>query len=79
MEDLHDILLSVLLLGGVFVEVSLVRLLSVYSGAREEESKALLQPPNHDPTPSEIFEVIHGVPTSGATDSGSRSYWDGSN
>jgi len=70
MADLHDILLSVLLLGGVFVEVSLVRLLSVYSGAREEESKLLLQPPNIDPTPSEIFEVLHGVPTTGATDGG---------
>tara|TARA_R100000458_G_C8272961_1_gene247783 strand:- start:2724 stop:2963 length:240 start_codon:yes stop_codon:yes gene_type:complete len=79
MEDLHDILLSVLLLGGVFVEVSLVRLLSVYSGAREEESKALLRPPSHDPTPSEIFEVIHGVPTSDATDNSGWPRWNGGN
>ena len=60
MAVLHDILLSLLLAGGVFVEIQLVRLLASLRRAKEEELQLLLTPPYVDPTPSEIFEVLHG-------------------
>ena len=59
MAVLHDILLSLVLAGGVFVEIQLVRLLASLRRAKEEETKLLLSPPHVDPTPSEIFEVLH--------------------
>jgi len=59
MAVLHDILLSLVLAGGVFVEIQLVRLLASFRRAKEEETKLLLTPPHVDPTPSEIFEVLH--------------------
>ena len=61
MADIHDILLSLLLAGGVFVEIQLVGLLASMRRAREEETKLLLSPPSIDQTPSEIFEVLHGM------------------
>ena len=60
MAVLHDILLSLVLAGGVFVEIQLVRLLASLRRAKEEETNLLLRPPHVDPTPSEIFEVLHG-------------------
>lgn len=60
MAVLHDILLSLVLAGGVFVEIQLVRLLASLRRAKEEETNLLLSPPHVDPTPSEIFEVLHG-------------------
>ena len=60
MAVLHDILLSLVLAGGVFVEIQLVRLLASFRRAKEEETKLLLTPPHVDPTPSEIFEALHG-------------------
>ena len=59
MAVLHDILLSLVLAGGVFVEIQLVRLLASFRRAKEEETKLLLTPPYVDPTPSEIFEALH--------------------
>ena len=61
MAVLHDILLALLLAGGVFVEIQLVRLLASMRRAKEEETKLLLSPPSIDPTPSEMFEVFHGM------------------
>jgi len=60
MTVLHDILLALLLAGGVFVELQLGRLLTSMRRAREEETKLLLSPPSVDQTPSEIFEVLYG-------------------
>lgn len=71
MAVLHDILLSLLLAGGVFVEIQLVRLLASFRRAKEEELQLLLTPPHVDPTPSEIFEVLHGGSGTRGPDSGS--------
>ena len=60
MAVLHDILLSLVLAGGVFVEIQLVRLLASLRRAKEEETNLLLSPPHVAPPPSEIFEVLHG-------------------
>ena len=65
MTVLHDILLALLLAGGVFVEIQLVRLLASMRRAKEEETKLLLSPPSIDPTPSEMFEGFHGMGNSG--------------
>ena len=65
MSVLHDILLALLLAGGVFVEIQLVRLLASMRRAKEEETKLLLSPPSIAPTPSEMFEVFHGMGNSG--------------
>jgi len=43
------------------VEIQLVRLLASFRRVKEEELKLLLTPPHIDPTPSEIFEVLHGT------------------
>lgn len=65
MAILHDILLLALLVGGVFVEISLVRFLTTLRRVKGEELDLLLCPPHVDPTPSEMFEVIYGASTTG--------------
>lgn len=60
MTVLHDILLALLLAGGVFVEVQLARFLATLRRVKEVESDHLLNPVSVDPTPSEIFEVLYG-------------------
>lgn len=60
MTVLHDILLVLLLAGGVFVEVQLARFLATLRRVKEVESDHLLNPVSVDPTPSEIFEVLYG-------------------
>ncbi len=69
MAILHDILLASLLVGGVIVEVSLVRFLTVLRKAKEAETDLLLRPHHVDPTPSEMFEVIHATSGSIVPDS----------
>ncbi|MAY03878.1 MAG: hypothetical protein CMQ38_12990 [Gammaproteobacteria bacterium] len=65
MTVLHDILLALLLAGGVFVEVQLARFLATLRRVKEAESDHLLSPASVDPTPSEIFEVLYGANHSG--------------
>jgi len=65
MAVLHDILLVLLLAGGVFVEVQLARFLATLRRVKEAESDHLLNPASVDPTPSEIFEVLYGSNNSG--------------
>jgi hypothetical protein len=61
MAILHDILFASLLVGGVLVEISLVRFLATLRRVKGEELDLLLRPPHVDPTPSEMFEVIHAT------------------
>ena len=67
MAVLHDILLVLLLAGGVFVEVQLARFLATLRRVKEAESDHLLNPASVDPTPSEIFEVLYGSADRGAS------------
>ena len=67
MTVLHDILLVLLLAGGVFVEVQLARFLATLRRVKEAESDHLLNPASVYPTPSEIFEVLYGANHSGTT------------
>ena len=60
MAVLHDILFSLVLAGGVFVEIQLARFLATLRRVKEAESDHFLNPVSADPTPSEIFEVLHG-------------------
>ena len=60
MTVLHDILLALLLAGGVFVEIQLARFLATLRRVKEVESDHLLNPVSVDPTPSEMFEVLYG-------------------
>tara|TARA_R110000824_G_scaffold346368_3_gene533196 strand:- start:417 stop:680 length:264 start_codon:yes stop_codon:yes gene_type:complete len=65
MGNLHDALVVLLLVGGVFVEVALTRFLVVFRRAKQEEVKLLLRPDSIDPMPSEMLEVIHARADSG--------------
>jgi hypothetical protein len=65
MGNLHDALVVLLLVGGVFVEVALTRFLVVLRRAKQEEVKLLLRPDSIDPMPSEMLEVIHARGDSG--------------
>ena len=66
MTVLHNILLLLLLAGGVFVEIQLARFLATLRRVKEVESDHLLNPVSVDPTPSEIFEVLYGASDSRA-------------
>ena len=66
MAILHDILLASLLVGGVLVEISLVRFLTILRRVKGEELDLLLHPHHVDPTPSELVEVLYADPVSSA-------------
>tara|TARA_R110000765_G_scaffold80435_4_gene157841 strand:+ start:660 stop:878 length:219 start_codon:yes stop_codon:yes gene_type:complete len=70
MTVLHDILLLLLLAGGVFVEIQLARFLATLRRVKEVESDHLLNPVSVDPTPSEIFEVLYGTRVMDSPDRG---------